>query len=1252
MGSLIYTGLLHSRTADVVYIRRSSRNRFWQNIQYQLLAVAPDISVLDAIHRMNQVQVGCVLVVNQQSLVGVVTDQDVLRAIAAGTPLSSAISDIMGGPIATLREAELKNPWDVLQRFQQYQTQYLPVLCDQGCLVGLVTQASVLQLLDPQKMKSAVETLQHKLRGQAAELAQEKAHSEQSLRDQEFRLGLALEAAQMGTWECCLEQPHIIWSERAEAICGFAPGTFSGDRSVFLNLLHPDDYDRVTTAIAKSFELKVPYRIEYRIRRHSDGEVRWIAAWGAVFQSQVDQIWRMTGVVCDITERRQAENALQQAHQEMAAMFAVLPDLFFRLAIDGTILDYKAKPGWDLYVQPEMFLGRLLQDILPAPVSEQLLQALQETLQTDAVVTVEYQLDAGYYEARFVRMSEQEAIVVVRNISDRKQIEAELSQYRNHLEELVASRTRELAQMNQQLQQEMAERQRAESAIRFQAHLLDVVEHAVIATDLDGIITYWNRFAEQLYGWSASEVIGRDVLEVTPSQASRAQADEVMACLARGESWSGEFLVCRRDSTVFPALVTTSPIQNEQGQLIGVVGVSIDITERQQVEEALKRTNAELGIAVETQTKDLMSAIEQLQHEIIRRRQAEEALRRSEANLAAAQRVAQVGSWELDVATQTVIWSKELFQTLDFKLSQPAPNLEDCLQLIHPDDRMLFRRMIHRAIAHGTPYTLECRLMRPDASLRYLECRGEAIFNEQGQVIRLLGTVLDITSHKQVEQTLWQQAERERLVSEITQRIRQSLDLSAILDTTVAEVRQLLQTDRVLIYCFRPDWSGEVIAESVSASHLSILHQQIHDPCFEGQQWVQAYQQGYVSALANIEHSGTSSCYFELLQNLKVKANLVVPILQKQQLWGLLIAHHCVLPRLWQPWEIQLLKQLASQLDIALQQAHLYKQTQIQAHREQSLRRVIQGIRNSLDLDTILTNAVQDMGELLQVDHAAIAQYVPEQQAWHYWAEYRRSSNIPPVLEPSLELPAATELVQADRICTGKLTVPLRVGPTTWGCLSLIKPDLAQAWPDDEVELVSVVADQLAIAIQQIELYQQLQKANRDLERLAVTDELTQVANRRHFNEYFQQEWDRLGREQLPLSLILCDIDYFKRYNDTYGHQAGDVCLQQVVQAICRAAQRPADLVARYGGEEFAVILPNTDELGAVRVAESIHAHLQALQIPHVASDVGDWVTLSIGITSTIPHHGCSPDILLQAADQALYQAKTQKRNTYMICNC
>ncbi|MFB2833399.1 response regulator [Floridanema evergladense] len=161
-------------------------------------------------------------------------------------------------------------------------------------------------------------------------------------------------------------------------------------------------------------------------------------------------------------------------------------------------------------------------------------------------------------------------------------------------------------------------------------------------------------------------------------------------------------------------------------------------------------------------------------------------------------------------------------------------------------------------------------------------------------------------------------------------------------------------------------------------------------------------------------------------------------------------------------------------------------------------------------------------------------------------------------------------------------------------------------------------------------------------------DPLTQIPNRRAFEEYLQQQWQQLSQEQENLCLIFCDVDHFKSYNDLYGHPAGDICLKQIATAI-QESINSSDLAARYGGEEFAVILPKTSLDGALRVAQRIQQKIAILQILHEGSKLTNYVTISMGITGKIPPPDQSPDSLIAIADEALYTAKKRGRNTYCL---
>jgi diguanylate cyclase (GGDEF)-like protein len=176
-----------------------------------------------------------------------------------------------------------------------------------------------------------------------------------------------------------------------------------------------------------------------------------------------------------------------------------------------------------------------------------------------------------------------------------------------------------------------------------------------------------------------------------------------------------------------------------------------------------------------------------------------------------------------------------------------------------------------------------------------------------------------------------------------------------------------------------------------------------------------------------------------------------------------------------------------------------------------------------------------------------------------------------------------------------------------------------------------------------------LEDANAKLERLSFLDGLTNIANRRRFDEYLQLEWRRAQRSGAPFSVALIDIDFFKSFNDTYGHEAGDEILKKVASALAATLNRPADLVARYGGEEFVVVLPGTDAAGAAGLAERLRATVAGLAVPHAKSAAAAQVTISVGVATIVPPRDVAAETLVEAADQALYRAKREGRNRVAV---
>jgi diguanylate cyclase (GGDEF)-like protein len=338
------------------------------------------------------------------------------------------------------------------------------------------------------------------------------------------------------------------------------------------------------------------------------------------------------------------------------------------------------------------------------------------------------------------------------------------------------------------------------------------------------------------------------------------------------------------------------------------------------------------------------------------------------------------------------------------------------------------------------------------------------------------------------------------------------------------------------------------------------------------------------------------------------------------------------------------------------------KELQLQIEREKFLGRTVERIRQSLDLESILQTAVEEVLQFLEADRVLIFRckdgengaILAEAPSSSYlvpgkvklsaailkWLSTRNSATAFPQSAP----PDSDWSELVNTLVNSVLTVPIWENKNPhetqlWGQLLACfyhEPPLRQDW---ELRFLRHLADQVAIAIRQSKLYEQSK-------RQAAVDSLTGVANRRIFDRKLVQEWRRSRREQTPMSLLMCDIDYFKQYNDSYGHLQGDRCLQRVAAILRNAVKRPADLVARYGGEEFALILPKTDLEGAMAVANSIREALVREEIAHRDSGVSSRVTLSIGLATQIPDRvRTNSEILLRQADRALLLAKQQGRD-------
>ncbi len=610
-----------------------------------------------------------------------------------------------------------------------------------------------------------------------------------------------------------------------------------------------------------------------------------------------------------------------------------------------------------------------------------------------------------------------------------------------------------------------------------------------------GQILSWNPACEQVFQYG-QDILGQSLQDLMPSAALWNAVQTMIAQVFEGQSFANVELIFRcQDGTECLTLTRLYPLRNAQGQVEACIFANTDITE-------YKR----LAIALRQREKDLSDA----------------------------QRLACLGSWNYNVQTQAIACSEETYRIFGL---DPAQSLtyEDLQRRIHPADVQLFQQFVERAIATGAAYEQEMRIILPDGSLRHLHNRGQAIV-ENGKTVRLFGTTQDITDRKRAEQRLQLQTQRERLIAQIAQRIRQSLDSTEVLSTTVDEVRQFLQADRVLIYQFQPDWSGRMVVESVEQAEWSLLDRVIDDPCFR-EHWIEPYQQGRVRAINNVHTEDIMPCHRDLLQQFQVVANLIVPILVQQQLWGLLLVHQCCRPRQWQVWECDLLLQLANQVGIAIQQSELYHHvrllnaslsTQVKAQTsqlkkaldfEKLLKRITDDVRDSLDEEVILQRVVQELGAGLGVSICDTGLYDLEQNLSIIQYEYV-APGVPSRHHSTVSIQDYAELYEqlfqrqilhfCWRISPHSSADHLQATPNAQPILRDINQPLTvlacplwdsqnllgdlwlyragnEPFEESEIRLAEQVANQCAIAIRQARLYQ---AARNQVEKLEQINEL------------------------------------------------------------------------------------------------------------------------------------------------------------------
>lgn len=608
------------------------------------------------------------------------------------------------------------------------------------------------------------------------------------------------------------------------------------------------------------------------------------------------------------------------------------------------------------------------------------------------------------------------------------------------------------------------------------------------------------------------------------------------------------------------------------------------IRERQQAEAELQLAHSELEARVEQRTTELIAANTALASEIQERRAVQSALQASQSFL---DRLLNAVTDPIFVKDRQHRWTmvNDAFCQV---LGHPREVLlgKSDYEFLPEAEAQIFWENDDRVLTTGVECENEETLTGPSGTIRIISTKKIPFTAPSGEPA-LVGIIRDITDRKRTEVMLRQQASFEQLISSVTRRIHESLHLQEILNTTVAEVRRVLIADRVIIYRLAPNGSGSVVVESVGRGWKSIAGIIIHD-CYFAETYADLYRDGRVQAVSDIQTADLTTCHYELLQELQVRANLAVPITTEESLWGLLVAQQCGGPREWQPTEIELLKQLATQAAIAIQQSELYEQAQIeiahrrqteialhqQAKREQLLNQVAQRIRQSLNLDEILNTTVAEVRNLLGTDRVIIYRFEPDwkgcvvvESVAAGWSSILGKEIIDPCFIETYVLqykqgriratsdiyaagltPCYIEMLAPFQV-RANLVVPILQGEHLWGLLIAHHCRSARSWRTDEVELLTQLATQVAIAIQQSELFGQVQQINTLLEE-QVQERTNQLQKALTFEGMLRRITERMRDSLDEQQILQTAVQEIAQGLDVFSCDTGMYDLEQQISTI------------------------------------------------------------------------------------------------------
>ncbi|MEG5001922.1 PAS domain S-box protein [Microcoleus sp. B4-D4] len=700
----------------------------------------------------------------------------------------------------------------------------------------------------------------------------DRKRTEAELQKLSDRLGLSLKSGAIGCWEWNLGQNTILGDDRMYELFGLTRQSDSYMVYDFwMNTLHPDDLTSTETLLQQAVLGQTEYDTEYRVL-HPDGSIHFIKANGVVVRDAQGNPHTMIGVNFDITDRKQAEVERQQLIQELSA---------FKLALDYSALVVITDAQGAINYVNDRFCA------VSGYSRDELIG------QTHRIVK------SGYHPSAFFQD-------LWRTITSRQIWRGEIcNRTKNGSLYWVASTIVPFLDEGGRPFQYLAirfditDRKLAEATLQqentFRQQIVEnMAEGLCIFYEVEEFpflrFTVWNQQMQAITGYSLEEINHLGWYQsLYPDSEAQEQAIANLRQIQEGESFIAQEREIQLQNGQKRTIAISASILSSNDGLIYILALIQDITDRKQIEAQLAESEGKFRRLVE--------------------------------------------------GGKDVIWSSDKDGTITY-LSPQFKNVfgweesewigKPFRELVHPDE-LLFVHSDYEQNINFSKNSSNSEFRQHHNNGNYIWVRSSitAIKNAEGVVINIQGVLSDITDRKQAELRLEQQAKQERLLGSITHRMRSSLNLNEILKVTVEEIHQVLQSDRVLVYRVFPGGTGAAIAESVLPKWPRILDIVFPEEVFPEKNY-DRYIQGRVYALSDREDENQSvlPCLIEFLASIHVRAKLVVPIILNQTLWGLLIAHHCDRPRQWEDWEINLFKQTANQLVIAIQQSNLFEQLQ------------------------------------------------------------------------------------------------------------------------------------------------------------------------------------------------------------------------------------------------------------------------------------------------------------------------------------